>query len=214
MVCSLPGLLSSIVIFFLPESPKFVLGQGDQVKAIEILERVNRWNNGKHSSLGLVEIYEETESIESRARIQKCKQSRFPLLKSIWIQTAPLFKPPYLSSMVLICAIQFSIFYVSTGYVFLFLRGKKCLFLDERKCPFVSLCANAAQFLFSFILPRFFIFLTGILNKMAENVESYTDDRFYLCDIVNGDYVRNTTDVALNSTDTTMVSPFAKIKYE
>lgn len=116
MVCSLPGLLSSIVIFFMPESPKFVLGQGDQAKAIEILERVNRWNNGKHSSLGLVEIYEETESIESRARIQKCKQSRFPLLKSIWIQTAPLFKPPYLSSMLLICTIQFSIFYVSTGY--------------------------------------------------------------------------------------------------
>lgn len=116
VVCSLPGLMSSIVIFFLPESPKFVLGQGDQAKAIEILESVNRWNNGKHSTLGLVEIYEENESIESRARIQKCKQSRFPLLESVWIQTAPLFQRPYLTSMVLICVIQFSIFYVSTGY--------------------------------------------------------------------------------------------------
>lgn len=138
MVCSLPGLLSSIVIFFLPESPKFVLGQGDQATAIAILERVNRWNNGKHSSLGLVEIYEETESIESRARIQKCKQSRFPLLKSIWIQTAPLFKPPYLSSMLLICAIQFSIFYVSTGYVFHFLWAKKSRAFPMRE-SFVSM---------------------------------------------------------------------------
>lgn len=65
-----------------------------------------------------------------------------------------------------------------------------------------------------FVLLRFFIFLTGILNKMAENVESYTDDRFYLCDIVNGDYVRNTTEVALNSTATAMVSSIIRIECE
>lgn len=47
---------------------------------------------------------------------------------------------------------------------------------------------------------RFFIFLTGILNKLAENVESYTDDRFYLCQIVNGEYVKNVTDSALDAT--------------
>lgn len=115
VVCSLPGLFASIALLFLPESPKFVLSQGNQAATIEIIEKINRWNNGSDAKLNLAEIYEESESIENRKRILECKDSKFPLLDSIWIQTAPLFKPPYLSSMLLICMIQFSIFYVSTG---------------------------------------------------------------------------------------------------
>lgn len=115
VVCSLPGLFASFALLFLPESPKFVLSQGNQAATIEIIEKINRCNNGSGAKLNLAEIYEENESIENRKRILECKDSKFPLLESIWIQTAPLFKPPYLSSMLLICMIQFSIFYVSTG---------------------------------------------------------------------------------------------------
>lgn len=120
VVCSLPGLLSFLIITFLPESPKFVLGQGKQTEAYRILEQMNRINNGKNQPYELFEIYEEPESIENRQRILDSKNSRFPLLASIWNQTVPLFKPPYLFPTILICSIQMPIFATGTGFYMFF----------------------------------------------------------------------------------------------
>lgn len=106
--------------FAFTESPKFVLGQGKSAEAYEILQTVYRINNGKGSSLEEFDILEDTESIENRKRTLENTQSRFPLLKSIWTQTAPLFKPPYLFSTVLICLIQFPIFMTGTGFFMFF----------------------------------------------------------------------------------------------
>lgn len=117
VVASLPALFTSIALVFLPESPKFTLGQGKPDEAIRIVQRINRWNQGKNATLDFDEIYEEAESIENRRRLLDCKQNRFPLLTSVWNQTAPLFQTPLLGSMLLICFIQFCIFYTSTGYV-------------------------------------------------------------------------------------------------
>lgn len=116
IVCSLPGLISSIVLIFLPESPKFVLGQGNKAGAYEILQKMHRINNGRNTELEVFEIFEEPESISNRQRILKAKDSRFPVLTSVWIQTAPLFRPPFLFSTVLICTIQFGIYATSNGF--------------------------------------------------------------------------------------------------
>lgn len=116
IVCALPGLISSIVLIFLPESPKFVLGQGNKAAAHEILRKMYRINNGSKTELEDFEIFEEPESIANRQRILKAKESRYPLLTSIWIQTAPLFRPPYLTSTLLICTIQFGIYATSNGF--------------------------------------------------------------------------------------------------
>lgn len=107
VVCSLPGLLAFAIISFLPESPKFVLGQGYQAETYEILQKINRINNGRNAKLEFFEIYEEPESIENRQRILKSKTARFPLLTCVWNQTAPLFRAPYLYSTFLICVVQF-----------------------------------------------------------------------------------------------------------
>lgn len=69
IVCSLPGLLATIALLFLPESPKFVLSKGDQATALKIVQQVNRWNNGKNAELNIMEIYEEPESNENRRAI-------------------------------------------------------------------------------------------------------------------------------------------------
>ncbi|XP_031626823.1 synaptic vesicle glycoprotein 2B-like [Contarinia nasturtii] len=120
IVCSLPGFLSAVALFFLPESPKFVLGQGNKMAAYQILQKMNRWNNGKNAQLELFEIREEIETIENRQRVLDNKDSQFPLLKTIWSQTAPLFKSPYLKSTILICTIQFGIYSTSTGFFMFF----------------------------------------------------------------------------------------------
>lgn len=115
VVCALPGFLSALAFIFLPESPKFLLSQGNQNDALKILEKINRWNNGSDAALDIIELSEEPESISNRRRILDNKKSRFPILKSIWDQTAPLFRPPYLRSTILICAVQFLIYFTSNG---------------------------------------------------------------------------------------------------
>lgn len=115
IVCGLPGFVSFFVLMFLPESPRFVLGLGDPSGALKILEKMNRWNGGNKDALEMFEICEEAESIANRRRIMDNKNSRFPLIKSVWDQTAPLFKPPYLGSTLLICSIQFMVYVTSNG---------------------------------------------------------------------------------------------------
>lgn len=134
------------MVLFLPESPKFLLGQGNKEQAYEILKEMNRINNGKNSEFEAFEINQEVESTENQQRILNCTESRFPLLNSVWIQTAPLFKPPHLISTVLICTIQFGIFATGNG---------------------------------------FYMFFADILNKMASNLSSYTNQRISMCEVIN-----------------------------
>lgn len=121
VACGLPSFLSFLVLLFLPESPKFVLSQGKNEQAYEILQQMNRVNNGKGSELKRFEIIPEAESIENRQLILECKQKSFPFLRSVWIQTAPIFKPPYLSATVLICAVQFGIYATNQGFYMFFM---------------------------------------------------------------------------------------------
>lgn len=116
VICTLPGLFAFLIMLYLPESPKFLLGQGKQAEAYRVLQHMNEMNSGKNSPLEPFEIHEEAESIENRQRILDSKNSRFPLLTSAWNQTVPLFKRPYLFPTVLICTIQFSIFYTCQGF--------------------------------------------------------------------------------------------------
>lgn len=142
VVGSLPGLLSFVVLLFLPESPKFVLDQGDKMQAYEILRKMHRINNGKNSEFELFEIFEESESIENRRRIEEGRKSRFPLLTSVWIQTVPLFKPPHLFSTVLICTIQFGIYATSNGFYMFFaeILNKMASNLDNFVDHRISMC--------------------------------------------------------------------------
>lgn len=116
IVCSLPSLICFFAMLVLPESPKYTLGQGHQVETIQILEKINRWNNGNDApKLGIFEIQEEDEAIEVRKKKEEYKRKRFGLLRNMWAQTAPLFKPPYLRITWLACTIQFGFFCVSHG---------------------------------------------------------------------------------------------------
>lgn len=103
-------------------------------------------NTGKSVEFEVFDIYEELESVENRNRIMESKKSRFPFLKSVWIQTAPLFQPPYLFSTILVCTIQFGIYATSNG---------------------------------------FYMFFADILNRMATNLDSFTEPRISMCEVIN-----------------------------
>lgn len=144
VVCGTPGLLCSLAFFFLPESPKFVMGQGNQERTLEILEIMNRWNNGgsRASPLQIAEIYEEMEAIEHRRKKLENSKSKFALLKSIWAQTAPLFMPPHLKTTFLACFLQFGILVTSNGMYMWFpdILNRMATNVNENPGEKISLC--------------------------------------------------------------------------
>lgn len=144
IVCATPSLLCSLAFIFLPESPKFVLAQGNQVDTIAILEKINRWNNGKNvQPLQISELYEEAASVENRRKVEENKNSSFGLLKSMWAQSAPLFMAPHLRTTILACAIQFGIFLTSNGMYMWFpdILNRVATDMNENPGERVSMCS-------------------------------------------------------------------------
>lgn len=127
IACSFPNLIAFFMLIFLPESPKFVLStQGDEFGAYKILQKIHRMNlfgkcDANSSAFEVFEMIEEPESIESRKRqLLHSQKSRFPFLTSVWMQTIPLFRPPYLLSTIILCGIQFSLYAISSGMFMFF----------------------------------------------------------------------------------------------
>lgn len=106
LTCGVPSLFCALVLLIIPESPKFVLGQGKQEETIEILKKMYHWNTGnsKDTFEQIFEIKEEPSSIIKN--------------KSIWAQTAPIFGPKYLMTTVTTCTIQFFIYASAHGMYF------------------------------------------------------------------------------------------------
>lgn len=116
IICSLPAFVSFLILLFLPESPKFILGKGQKAQTYDILRKMYKINNRKKSEFEMFNIIEEPDVIAAREqRDLGCSESRFPLLKSIWMQTSPLFMPPHLRSTTTIFTTQFTVNAVAGG---------------------------------------------------------------------------------------------------
>ncbi|CAH0399015.1 unnamed protein product [Chilo suppressalis] len=92
LVYSMPSLITALCLFFLPESPKFVLSQGDEDKALEILRRIYRINNrGSKEEYQVKGVIRETEKKEKASmKDQIVPLFRAPLLKFTIIMTSLL----------------------------------------------------------------------------------------------------------------------------
>lgn len=120
IVNALPGFLGAVALCFLPETPKFVLSQGDQEATQKILQKMSRWNNGGNKTIKFVQIIEEEESVERRKSVLECQKCQFPLFKNVWDQTAPLFETAHLKTTILISIIQFGMSTTSIGFFMFF----------------------------------------------------------------------------------------------
>ena len=47
VLCGIPSLLSAVAVTFLPESPRYLLSQGDEEGALKVLRRVFKANTGQ-----------------------------------------------------------------------------------------------------------------------------------------------------------------------
>ncbi|XP_034483579.1 synaptic vesicle glycoprotein 2B-like [Drosophila innubila] len=106
----LPGVISWIMIFCMPESPKYYLSINQVDKALEVLERCCRYNKGKDvtlKSLGFENVS------QPRLRGDSYIKHNFLFIR-MWSETKPLLQGMYLRHMLLIIAIL--IFEFGTGF--------------------------------------------------------------------------------------------------
>lgn len=120
IVCGLPSLISGLGLLPVPESPKYMLGQGRQAETIQILQRVYRINSGNGGEclpLQIGAIIEEKESVEFRIKNFATGSSNgfWFVMRSMWIQTVPLFQKGSLKITLLASILQFGIFSNSSG---------------------------------------------------------------------------------------------------
>ncbi|XP_067638677.1 synaptic vesicle glycoprotein 2A-like isoform X3 [Eurosta solidaginis] len=118
VVCGIPGLLCGLSMFTLPESPKFWLAHDREEKAIEVLQKMQRWNGGS-ADLKLKHILPEEEQPGSTMQLNNKAASTenfaSAFLKSMWNQTAPLFHKQYIRITLIVCTIQFWLYVVTNG---------------------------------------------------------------------------------------------------
>lgn len=108
LCASLSGSVS-LLLFWLPESPKFLLAQEMHDEALKILKEINR-RNKKTETAFPVHAINLNELCLKKEYVPKS------LPRQVWAQTSPLFKPPLLINTLRTSFIMFSLFAASSGF--------------------------------------------------------------------------------------------------
>lgn len=116
VVCGIPGFVCGLCLFKIPESPKFLLSQGKDEMALEILKNMFKWNTGRpKDEFPYSRVLEDIDTSMKPKIVLPDASPCTALFKSMWAQTQPLFNREYMRTTVLICSIQFWIFVTSNG---------------------------------------------------------------------------------------------------
>ncbi|KAJ8724633.1 hypothetical protein PYW08_016107 [Mythimna loreyi] len=107
IIC-LPSAIGILSMIFLKESPKFLLSRSRNDEAVEVFKSIYKSNTGfKKNSYTVTHVYLEEPPVVS---------SESSVLKKIWNQTAPLFKPPLLKNSIILYYLLLTAYMTSTGY--------------------------------------------------------------------------------------------------
>ena len=76
MVCGIPSLVTAAALLFLPESPRYLLSQGQEQEALQVLRRIFSVNTGQPESLFPVGLSLEIATLvrEVAGSVKKMKQ--------------------------------------------------------------------------------------------------------------------------------------------
>ncbi|XP_034133435.1 synaptic vesicle 2-related protein isoform X1 [Drosophila guanche] len=105
----LPGITAFILLYRLPESPKYYLSVNEDDKAMAVLEQCCRLNKGKDVTLASLGVDSVTQPRLRGATIKR------NCLARLWYESLPLLKRPYFRSFFLTSAGVFVQFGVSFG---------------------------------------------------------------------------------------------------
>ncbi|CAH1975630.1 unnamed protein product [Acanthoscelides obtectus] len=112
IVYATPSLISALLIYLLPESPKYLLVRGENEEVMRILQNIYRINTGKDRTQFPVGSLTSDESVEGlKHEKNEC------MLSSMWQQTAPLFRKGYLLKTAMVCYLHFAIFLSTSAII-------------------------------------------------------------------------------------------------
>lgn len=112
IICSIPSLCGALVlIFVLPESPKFTFSQGSIDETLITLQRMHRMNTGQSAAnFNVNSIEKDNEFYEN---LKSRSQGFFHFM---WSQSVPLFKGPNLRNILTACYMQFAVCNAANGF--------------------------------------------------------------------------------------------------
>ncbi|XP_050665116.1 synaptic vesicle glycoprotein 2C-like isoform X2 [Leptidea sinapis] len=105
IVYALPFIISSVLMCFGPESPKYLLSKGRHDESLQVLRTIYAANYGK--SPGDFPI--------KRLKMKNIEEQKPSFFKSLSIQSVPLLKPPYLKWIILNGILLFGVFATVNG---------------------------------------------------------------------------------------------------
>ncbi|XP_017104205.2 putative transporter SVOPL isoform X1 [Drosophila bipectinata] len=114
-ISAVPSLLSGFLHMFLPESPKFLMAQGNYNKALKCLQRIYHINKRKSRDSYPVKhltdaVPDRSETLEESGRSSSLKE-RFQKAKEKFLEGArqikPMFRKPYLSISIQVYCLHF-----------------------------------------------------------------------------------------------------------
>lgn len=108
VVCTTPGFICGLLLFILPESPKYLLSIGQDEEALRVLKKIYYENSGKPKDTFPVKQVLQDKDTESAAR-----EGNY--IKIMWDQTKPLFNKNYLRTTFLVCLMQFVVYAAGDG---------------------------------------------------------------------------------------------------
>ncbi|VEN38188.1 unnamed protein product [Callosobruchus maculatus] len=111
IIYATPSLISAILVYILPESPKYLLCQGENEEVLRILQKMYRTNTGKDKTQFPVGALTSDESVEGLKH-----EKNESMLRSMWKQTVPLFRKGYILKTAMVSYLHFAIF-LSTSAV-------------------------------------------------------------------------------------------------
>ncbi|XP_075976319.1 putative transporter svop-1 [Anticarsia gemmatalis] len=107
-IISLPGAIGVTCMIFLKESPKFLLSKSRNDEAREVMQAIFQSNTGSNKDAYTVnQVYLDEMIVAS---------TETSVLKKMWNQTAPLFKPPLLKNSAMLYYLLLCAYMTSTGY--------------------------------------------------------------------------------------------------
>ncbi|XP_044761851.1 synaptic vesicle glycoprotein 2B-like isoform X2 [Coccinella septempunctata] len=106
LVAACPSLIAGCIFLFLPESPKFLMTIGRNDEALSIMRTVYKINTGKPGDTYPIKSLILERKQELADTNGEYKRDSKQALKEGWGQLKPLFIPPLLSNMLLVCGLQ------------------------------------------------------------------------------------------------------------
>ncbi|XP_045483324.1 synaptic vesicle glycoprotein 2B-like isoform X2 [Harmonia axyridis] len=106
LVAACPSLIAGCIFLLLPESPKFLMTIGRNDEAMKVMRSVYSINTGQPPDTYPIKSLIAEKQQEQADSNGEYKRDSKQALKEGWSQIKPLFIPPLLSNMLLVCGLQ------------------------------------------------------------------------------------------------------------